>query len=78
VDLSGQLYILHVLQWHDAIDFVICLCLAGKSLVLGVYLPIRRISYGSTDLRLYTSTKLKIVIYWLYSLMHKKTKFIFK
>jgi hypothetical protein len=27
--------------------------------------------YGSTDLRLYTSTKLKIVNYWLYSLMHK-------
>ncbi len=29
-------------------------------------------SYGSTDLRLYTSTKLKIVNYWFYSLKHKK------
>jgi hypothetical protein len=28
--------------------------------------------YGSTDLRLYISTKQKIVNYWLYSLMHKK------
>ncbi len=28
--------------------------------------------YGSTDLRLYTSTKLKIVNYRFYSLMHKK------
>jgi hypothetical protein len=28
--------------------------------------------YGSTDLRLYTSTKLKMVNYWFYSLMHKK------
>jgi hypothetical protein len=32
---------------------------------------------GSTDLRLYTSTKLKIVKYWLYSLMHKKKHFYF-
>jgi hypothetical protein len=37
-----------------------------------------RKGYGSTDLRLYKSTKLKIANYWLYSLMHKKTKFIFK
>jgi hypothetical protein len=29
-------------------------------------------SYGSTDLQLYTSTKLKIVNYWLYSHMHRK------
>jgi hypothetical protein len=28
--------------------------------------------YGSTDLRLYTSTQLKIVNYWFYSLKHKK------
>ncbi len=28
--------------------------------------------YGSTDLRLYTSTKLKMVNYWFYSLKHKK------
>jgi hypothetical protein len=28
--------------------------------------------YGSTDLRLYTSTKQKIANYWLYSVMHKK------
>jgi hypothetical protein len=34
--------------------------------------------YGSTDLRLYTSTKQKMVNYWFYSLMHKKTKFVFK
>ncbi len=26
--------------------------------------------YGSTDLQLFTSTKLKIVNYWLYSPMH--------
>jgi hypothetical protein len=32
----------------------------------------RAIVYGSTDLRLYTSAKLKIVNYWLYSLMHNK------
>jgi hypothetical protein len=30
------------------------------------------IGYGSTDLRLFTSTKLKIVNYWFYTLMHKK------
>jgi hypothetical protein len=30
--------------------------------------------YGLTNLRLYTSTKLKMVNYWLYSLMHKKKK----
>jgi hypothetical protein len=34
--------------------------------------------YGSKDLRLYTSTKLKMVNYWFYPLKHKKTKFIFK
>jgi hypothetical protein len=35
----------------------VCFCTAG---------------YNSTDLRLYTSTKLKIVNYWLYSPMYKK------
>jgi hypothetical protein len=30
------------------------------------------LGYGLTDLQLYTSTKLKIVNYWLYSLIHKK------
>jgi hypothetical protein len=33
-------------------------------------------SYSSTDLRLYTSTKLKIVNYWLYWIMHKKQNYI--
>jgi hypothetical protein len=28
--------------------------------------------YGSTDLRLYTFTKRKVVNYWLYSPMYKK------
>jgi hypothetical protein len=36
----------------------------------------RRLGYGSTDLQLYTSTKLKIVKYWLYSLMHKNKIYI--
>jgi hypothetical protein len=36
------------------------------------------LGHGSTDLRLYTSTKLKIVNYWLYSPHVQKTKLIFK
>jgi hypothetical protein len=35
-----------------------------------------RDGYGSTDLRLYTSTKPKMVNYWFYSLLHKKQNYI--
>jgi uncharacterized membrane protein len=37
-----------------------------------IYIYVCLNGYGSTDLRLYTSTKQKIVNYWFYSLMHKK------
>ncbi len=57
--------------WYTVIRAISCFLVYTFNLSSSEALQ-ERLGYGLTDLRLYTSTKLKIVNYWFYSLKLKK------